>query len=52
MLGLGETDSEIFVTMKDLRAVAVDILAIGQYLRPSDWHLEVEQYIPLQNSRT
>jgi lipoic acid synthetase len=46
MLGLGERDSELVATMKDLRGVGVDILAIGQYLRPSDWHLEVEQYIP------
>jgi len=46
MLGLGETDSEIITTMKNLREVRVDILAIGQYLRPSTWHLEVEQYVP------
>ncbi|MFI5420774.1 MAG: lipoyl synthase, partial [Nitrososphaerales archaeon] len=46
MLGLGETDEEILTTMKDLRQNDVDILAIGQYLRPSSWHLEVEEYIP------
>ncbi|MDA4129871.1 MAG: lipoyl synthase [Thaumarchaeota archaeon] len=46
MLGLGETDSEIFGTMEDLRTIGVDVLAIGQYLRPSDWHLKVEEYIP------
>ncbi len=45
MLGLGETDEEVVQSMKDLRAVGVDILAIGQYLRPSSWHLKVEEYV-------
>jgi len=45
MVGLGETDEEIFQTMKELRGINVDILTIGQYLRPSSWHLEVEKYI-------
>ena len=45
MLGLGETDEEILTTMNDLRQNNVDILAIGQYLRPSNWHLEVEEYV-------
>ncbi|MDG6996572.1 MAG: lipoyl synthase [Nitrososphaerota archaeon] len=45
MLGLGETDEEVVQSMKDLRAIDVDILAIGQYLRPSSWHLEVEEYV-------
>ncbi len=45
MLGLGETDEEVEQAMKDLREAKVDILAIGQYLRPSQWHLIVEQYI-------
>ena len=31
--------------MRDLRAAEVDILAIGQYLRPSTWHMEVESYV-------
>ncbi len=46
MLGLGETDEEIKQSMIDLRDIGVDVLAIGQYLRPSSWHLEVERYVP------
>lgn len=46
MLGLGEIDSEVIQSMKDLRAIGVDILSIGQYLRPSSWHLKVEEFVP------
>ena len=46
MLGLGETRDEILQTMRDLRANDVDILTLGQYLRPSDWHLVVHEYVP------
>ncbi len=45
MVGLGETDEEIFETMDDLRAIGVDILTIGQYLRPTPNHLPVERYV-------
>ncbi len=45
MLGLGETDDEVIQAMKDLREINVDFLTIGQYLRPSKQHLEVEEYI-------
>lgn len=45
IVGFGETDEEILQTMKDLRAVGVDFLTIGQYLRPSDWHLAVAEYV-------
>lgn len=45
MLGLGETDEEIYHAMDDLRSVDVDILTLGQYLRPSQRHLEVIEYI-------
>lgn len=45
MLGLGETKEEVIQAMNDLRKIEVDILAIGQYLRPSSWHLKVEEYI-------
>lgn len=45
MLGLGETDEEIRQAMRDLRAVGVDILTLGQYLRPSPSHLPVERYV-------
>ena len=45
MLGLGETDDEILATMDDLRAVGVDILTLGQYLRPTVNHLPVERFV-------
>ncbi len=45
MLGLGETDKEIEQTMEDLRAANVDILTLGQYLRPTKNHLKVERYV-------
>ncbi|HEX5788900.1 MAG TPA: lipoyl synthase [Woeseiaceae bacterium] len=45
MLGLGERDSEIMRTMDDLRAAGVDILTLGQYLRPTPNHLPVERYV-------
>src|SRR5689334_9048827 len=44
MVGLGETDPEIVQVMHDLRAHAVDMLTIGQYLQPSPHHLPVERY--------
>ncbi|EQD67466.1 lipoyl synthase, partial [mine drainage metagenome] len=44
MLGLGETDEEVASTLRDLRKVGVDIVTIGQYLRPSRMQLEVVQY--------
>jgi lipoic acid synthetase len=45
MLGLGEKNHEIMQTMQDLRAVGVDILTLGQYLRPTPNHLAVERYV-------
>jgi lipoyl synthase len=45
MLGLGETDAEIRQTMMDLRAAKVDILTLGQYLRPTPNHLNVERFV-------
>jgi lipoyl synthase len=45
MLGLGETDAEIHQTMVDLRGAQVDILTLGQYLRPTPNHLSVERYV-------
>ncbi|MFN8178465.1 MAG: lipoyl synthase [bacterium] len=44
MLGLGETRSEVAKTLRDLRAVDVDIVTLGQYLSPSKKHLGVEKY--------
>ncbi len=46
MLGLGETDDEVLEVMRDLRAHAVDMLTIGQYLQPSRHHLPVARYVP------
>jgi len=45
MLGLGERDNEIIETMHDLRSANVDILTLGQYLRPTPNHLPVERYV-------
>jgi lipoic acid synthetase len=45
MLGLGETDEEIAETMVDLRVVGVDILTLGQYLRPTVNHLSVQRFV-------
>jgi lipoic acid synthetase len=45
MLGLGETDEEILAVLADLRAHAVSLLTIGQYLAPSDHHLPVQRYV-------
>ena len=45
MLGLGETEPEIFQTMDDLRAAGVQVLTMGQYLRPSPEHLPVVEYV-------
>lgn len=45
MLGLGETESEVIESMKDLRNVGVKILTLGQYLQPSKKHLPVIEFI-------
>jgi len=45
MVGLGEEDAEIHETMRDLRSAGVEILTLGQYLRPSAWHLSVVEYV-------
>ena len=45
MLGLGESETEIAECMDDLRAAGVDILTLGQYLRPTAHHLRVERYV-------
>jgi lipoyl synthase len=46
MLGLGETQEEVLRVMRDLRDHHVDILTLGQYLRPSQKHLPILRYIP------
>jgi len=45
MLGLGETPQEVMAVMLDLRAHRVDILTLGQYLRPSPRHLPIVRYV-------
>jgi lipoic acid synthetase len=45
MVGLGETDAEIREVMQDLRSVNCDILTIGQYLQPSQKHLNVDHFV-------
>jgi len=45
MLGLGETETEIFEAMDDLREANVQVLTLGQYLRPTPNHLPVVEYI-------
>lgn len=46
MLGLGEEEQEILGVMEDLRRIDCDILTMGQYLQPSNSHLEVRRFIP------
>ena len=48
MLGLGETEAEVLQVMRDLRDHRVDILTLGQYLRPTQKHLPVIRYVPPQ----
>jgi lipoyl synthase len=49
MLGLGETDEEVLDVMRDLRTNDVNMLTIGQYLQPSEGHLPVLRYAPLES---
>ncbi|PYK62652.1 MAG: lipoyl synthase [Verrucomicrobia bacterium] len=46
MLGLGETEEELFQAMEDLRRVGSDILTLGQYLQPTRKHLPVVEFVP------
>ena len=46
MLGLGETQEQVKMTLQDLRTAGVDLLTIGQYLAPSKKHHEVLRYAP------
>jgi lipoic acid synthetase len=48
MLGLGETEPEIFQTMDDLREVGCQVLTMGQYLRPTPSHLPVVEFVTPQ----
>jgi lipoic acid synthetase len=51
ILGMGETNEEVLATMRDLRAVDVDILTLGQYLRPSDGHVALDRYVTPEEFR-
>jgi lipoic acid synthetase len=46
MLGLGETDAEVLAVLRDLRASGVEIVTLGQYLRPTREHEPVHRYLP------
>ena len=46
MLGLGETDAELTTVFEDLRAAGVDLLTLGQYLRPGPEHVPVARFVP------
>jgi lipoic acid synthetase len=45
MLGLGETDEEIDRTLDDIRAADVDVVTMGQYMRPTQNHLPVQRFV-------
>ncbi len=46
MIGLGETDGEVLEVFRALRGAGVDVVTVGQYLRPSAWNLPVVEYAP------
>jgi lipoic acid synthetase len=45
MVGVGETDDEVLECLADLRAAGVDVVTIGQYLRPTEHHLPVDRWV-------
>jgi lipoyl synthase len=45
IVGLGETNDEVVDTMRDLRSNGVDVVTIGQYLRPSDKHAKIDRWV-------
>ncbi len=49
VVGMGETDDEVIETMQDLRAHDVDVVTIGQYLQPSEKHLPLDRWVPLES---
>jgi lipoic acid synthetase len=51
MLGLGELYQEVVEALWDLRAAGTDLVAIGQYLRPRNGRLEVQEYVPPETFR-
>jgi lipoic acid synthetase len=51
ILGLGETNEEVLQTMRQLREVDVDLLTLGQYLRPSAGHIALDRYVTPEEFR-
>ena len=51
IVGMGETDDEVVETLRDLRAHEVDVVTIGQYLQPTEKHLPLERWVPLDSFR-
>lgn len=45
MVGLGETEEEVYETMDDLRSVGCEVLTIGQYLQPTKHHLQIKEFV-------
>jgi lipoic acid synthetase len=45
ILGMGETNEEVLEVLRDLRSVDVDIITLGQYLRPSSSHIKLDRYV-------
>jgi len=45
MVGIGETDDEVLQAMRDLRSAGVDVLTVGQYLRPTPKHAPVDRFV-------
>ena len=51
ILGMGETNEEVLAVLRDLRAVDVDIITLGQYLRPSSSHIKLDRYVTPEEFR-
>ncbi len=45
MLGLGETEEQVLSAVRRIKDAGCDVLTLGQYLRPSDFHIEMEEYV-------
>ena len=46
MVGFGETEEEVLEVINDAKGHGAQVMTIGQYLRPSEWHLPIEKYFP------
>jgi lipoic acid synthetase len=51
ILGMGETNEEVLAVLRDLRAADVDIITLGQYLRPSSSHIKLDRYVTPEEFR-